>query len=236
MNHTMKIDLVGLLLAAGLFAVSTGAHAGLKEARSAYKNKDYAVALQELKPLVESGDPVAEFYLGLMYDNGEDVVQNYQQAIAWYRKAADKGYGPAQSNLGVIYETGGGVERDFKEAASWYRKAAEQGDVAAQFNLGLMCYVGRGTDFPRNTAEAALWYGKAAEQGSVIAQNAFGQLCENGYGLKASYVAAYKWYSLAAEGGSEQARANKEALEERMTPEQISEAQALIKEWKAKHK
>lgn len=236
MSHTIKMDLLGLLLAAGLFAASTGAQAGLQEARNAYKNQDFAAALQELKPLVESGDPVAMFYLGLMYDNGEGVVQNYQQAIAWYRKAADKGFAPAQSNLGVVYETGGGVERDYKEAASWYRKAAEQGDVAAQFNLGLMYYVGRGADFPRNTKEAAVWYTKAAEQGSVVALSALGLLYENGYGVKLNYEMAHKCYTLAAEGGNELAKANKEALEERMTPEQMAESKALVKEWKAKHK
>jgi len=235
MSHTIKRDLFGLLLAVGLFAVSMGAQAGLKEGRSAYKSKDFETAMNEFKPLADNGDPVAQFYIGLMYDNGEGVLQSYPQAIVWYTKSADKGFAPAQSNLGVIYESGGLVERDFKKAASYYQKAAEQGDTAAQFNLGLMYYVGRGADFPRNTAQAAIWYGKAAELGSAVAQNAYGQLCENGYGVKLSYIAAYKWYSLAAEGGSDPAKTNMETLAARMTPEQIADAKAQAQEWK-KHK
>ena len=235
MRHTIKRELFGLLLAVGVLAASTSAQAGVNEGRSAYKSKDFEVAMKEFKPLADSGEPIAQFYVGLMYDNGEGVLQSYPQAIVWYTKAADKGFAPAQSNLGVIYESGGLVERDFKKAAAYYQKAAEQGDTAAQFNLGLMNYVGRGADYPRNTAQAAVWYGKAAELGSVVAQNAFGQLCENGYGLKASYVAAYKWYSLAAEGGSEPAKINMATLADRMTPEQIADAKAQAQEWK-KHK
>jgi len=37
-----------------------------------------------------------------MYDKGEGVPQDYQQAVFWYRKAAEAGDTGAQSNLGVM--------------------------------------------------------------------------------------------------------------------------------------
>ena len=35
-----------------------------------------------------------------MYDQGLGVSQDNEQAVAWYRKAADQGYAVAQYNLG----------------------------------------------------------------------------------------------------------------------------------------
>ena len=45
--------------------------------REALKKGDYKAALNELKPLAEKGDASAQFNLGLMYDNGRGVPQNF---------------------------------------------------------------------------------------------------------------------------------------------------------------
>ena len=39
---------------------------------------------------------------GLMYYNGEGVPQDYQEAVSWFRLAAEQGDASAQFNLGVI--------------------------------------------------------------------------------------------------------------------------------------
>ena len=52
--------------------------------------------------------------------------------VAWYRKAAERGYGPAQMQLGWAYRTGKIVPRDFAQAEAWFRKAADQGDEDAK--------------------------------------------------------------------------------------------------------
>ena len=64
--------------------------------------------------------------------------QNYEEAVKWYRKAAEQGHVAAQKSLGVCYQFGKGVEQSDKEAVKWYRKAAEQGLAAAQNNLASM--------------------------------------------------------------------------------------------------
>ena len=38
--------------------------------------------------------------LGLSYDNGEGVPQDYKQAVKWYTLAAKQGHAKAQVNLG----------------------------------------------------------------------------------------------------------------------------------------
>jgi TPR repeat protein len=55
---------------------------------AAYKRGDYASALRLWPPLAEQGDPDAQNLLGLMYDNGHVVLQDYVQAHKWSNLAA----------------------------------------------------------------------------------------------------------------------------------------------------
>jgi TPR repeat protein len=88
------------------------------------------------------------------------VPQDYQEALKWYRPAAEQGYAPAQYSLGVAYERGQGVPQDYREAVKWYRRAAAQGNELAQVNLGVMYTKGKGVgqDFVR----AHMWFNLAA--------------------------------------------------------------------------
>ena len=92
----------------------------------------------------EQGDSNVQLYLGDLYKKGQDVVQDYKEAVKWYRKSAEQGESRAQYNLGVSYGKGQGVTQDYKEAVKWYWKSAEQGYDQAQNNLGLMYYHGKG--------------------------------------------------------------------------------------------
>jgi hypothetical protein len=65
------------------------------------------------------------------------VPQNYEEAVKWYRLAAEQECAPAQCNLGLCYETGRGVEQNIREAVKWFIRAARQGDKTAQHNLGV---------------------------------------------------------------------------------------------------
>jgi TPR repeat protein len=56
-----------------------------------------------------------------------------------------------------------------------------------------------------------------------------------GQGVPEDYVLAYMWWNLAAAQGHEGAQSNKDILEERMTREQIAEAQRLSREWLEAH-
>ena len=94
--------------------------------------------------LATEGDAAAQYNLGLIYENGPGVPQDYAEAVRWYRKAADQGLANAQYNLGYIYAGGQGVPQDYAEAMRWYRKAADQGVASAQYNLGYMYANGQG--------------------------------------------------------------------------------------------
>src|SRR5271157_2698118 len=116
------------LIAAGGCNQSTGTTAiqgttGTSSAQSA-TGTTASLSTAALKKLAASGDAKAQANLGLAYDQGQGVIQDYAQAAAWYRKAAAQGVAGAQFNLGLLYDNGQGVQQSYAQAAAWYRKAA----------------------------------------------------------------------------------------------------------------
>jgi clan AA aspartic protease (TIGR02281 family) len=136
-----------------------------------YDDGDYATALKLLRPLANNGNAQAskaQYYLGLMYANGQGVSQDDATAVIWYRKAAAKEYRDAENNLGFMYEAGRGVLQDFVTAVWWYRKAANHDDALAQGNLGLMYAAGKGV--PLDYILAYTWLNLAAAKGNKNAE------------------------------------------------------------------
>lgn len=76
--------------------------------------------------LAQYGHAKAQFNLGVMYDQGQYVTQDYAQAVHWYLQAAEQGNANAQYNLAHKYKVGQGVIKDETKAAYWYRRAAEE--------------------------------------------------------------------------------------------------------------
>ena len=142
-----------------------------------------------------------DYYFGR---NGK--TQSYQEAVKWYRKAAEMGHTSSQYNLGVCYDCGQGVTKDLAEAVKWYRKAAEQGDASAQCSLGVCYDYGQGVT--KDVAEAVKWYRKATEQGNASAQYNLGVCYANGKGVTKDEAEAVKWYRKAVEQGDASAQCN----------------------------
>jgi len=161
--------------------------------------------IAELRQKAEQGEAKAQTSLGYAYYSGEDVPQNYTEAVKWYRLAADQGYAKAQDLLGSAYWFGKGVStNDYTEAVKWYRLAADQGYAKAQYNLGLSYVVGEGVS--DDYTEAVKWYRLAADQGYAKAQVGLGGAYFNGAGVPQDYTEAVKWYRLAADQGDQQAQ------------------------------
>ena len=123
---------------------------------------------EETKALAEQGHAQAQNSLGYMYDAGNGVSQDFEEAAKWYRKAAEQGEASAQFNLGVMYDRGEGVLMDSKEAVKWFRNAAEQGLAQAQRNLGVM--YDRGVGVLQNVVTAYAWINIAAANGNLTAE------------------------------------------------------------------
>ena len=156
----IRTTIFSLALAFGAGAVMAQDY---QKALTAYHAGDFATALKEWRPLAEQGNAKAQKNLGVMYDNGNGVLQDYAEALKWYRLAAEQGNVGAQSNLGVMYHKGEGVLQDDAEAVKWLRLAAEQGNAQAQNNLGTMYKKGNGV--LQDNIRAHIWYNIASANG-----------------------------------------------------------------------
>ena len=160
MRNLHVLLMVSLLTCAGGVAIAQDYDAGLKAAQAG----DFQTALKEWKMLADQGDAYAQYFLGLMYANGEGVVEDDAEAAGWYRLAADQGVAGAQLNLGVMYDNGEGVPEDDAEAVRWYRLAADQGHAGAQVFLGWMYDIGEGV--LQDNVTAHMWFNIAGANGA----------------------------------------------------------------------
>ncbi len=246
----MKAILRSGFLALAIMALAAPVNAGpFEDGMRAYVKGDYAVALKLWQPLAEQGDAQAQHNLGMMYESGQGVPKDDNKAVEWYRKAAEQGHANAQYSLDSMQENGQGVLQDntkaFKDgeaaaqrgdyatALQLWRPLAEQGHARAQVNLGHMYSKGRGV--PLDDAEAVKWYRIAAEQGDARAQRNLGLMYAIGRGVPQDYVSGHMWSNLAAAQDYEGARKSLDMVARDMTPDQITEAQRMAREWMAKH-
>ncbi len=124
-----------LFIAAILTLCSSVARADdFDDAMDAYQKGNYVQAIELFRSLATHGDVDAQYNLGLMYDNGKGVTQDYKEAVKWYRLSAKQGHAGAQLNLGVMYAKGEGVIQDYVRAHMWFNLSASQGNKDAKKN------------------------------------------------------------------------------------------------------
>ena len=116
----------------------------------------------DLRPAAEQGDANAQYRMGIYYQQGLGVPQDYAEAARWYRRSALQGHANARFGLGALYLAGLGVRRDPSEAARWFRLAAGQGVAAAQVELGVLYASGVGVK--RDPVQAYHWLEIAASR------------------------------------------------------------------------
>ena len=160
MNRRIKILLATSLLAASLTtaaAPTVEQRPQFDQAIFAYQQQDYRRAHELFLPLAQQGYAAAQHNLGVMYEKGQGVPQDYARARYWFEQAAVQGVSVLQYDPEIIfYQNRYGVGRDFSRACHWYGKAAAQGFAVAQYNFGI-CYE-KGQGMPQNYAYSRDWY------------------------------------------------------------------------------
>jgi len=91
------------------------------------------------------------------------VEQNFEEAMKWFRLAAEKDGNDAAYWIGWLYEEGKGVLADPDEAAKWYRIAEGRKDPNGLLSIGEMYEKGLGV--PGSISNAEKWYRKACRAG-----------------------------------------------------------------------
>ncbi|MBC8874217.1 MAG: SEL1-like repeat protein [Planctomycetes bacterium] len=179
-----------------------------------YCEKDYARAVQWFGKADQAQHISAAYFLGLMYDRGNGVEQDYAEAKGLYERTRRlEGQGPRQSAflsatraLAILYLSGHGVAQDDQMAEKLLREAADLGCLKALTHVAWMYENGRGGSGRRLSTkeyhkEAVDLYYEAAKQGYSLAQFNLGVACLEGKIVKQSNEMAVGWFRLAAEQG-----------------------------------
>ena len=127
-----------------------------------------------------------------------------EEALSYYRKAADNGVADAYFALFQIYKRGYGiVAPDEVAAREMLIKAALNNIENAQIELGIWLANGRGGD--KDLEGAFAWFQIAALRGNVIAQNRLARMYVLGLGTEVKQEEAAKWFILARRAGHKDA-------------------------------
>jgi TPR repeat protein len=135
-------------------------HAGARGLKQSYKRAFHLYQLAAAQ-----GHAIAQYNLGVCYDNGRGVKIDFKAAAQWYGRAAEQGHRRGQFKLGNHLYHGKGVAQSFEEAVRWYSLAAAQGWADALFNLGVCFANGHGV--PQDLNEALRLFKRAAAKGSA---------------------------------------------------------------------
>lgn len=110
-------------------------------------------AAKTLRPLAEQGQAKAQNLLGTCYQSGiGGVSRDYAEALTWFRKAAEQGYGDALGNMAYMYGGGFGVPKNYVLAEMYVELAETQ--HANEFDLKMTRAVVRQHVTAAQTAEA----------------------------------------------------------------------------------
>ncbi len=184
-----------LLLALSLI-VTAHVQADFEDGLFASHKGDYVSAFREFRSLAEKGHTKAQLHLGIMYEMGLGVKQDYPEAAKWYQKAAIQGDREAQKKIVEMRKKGLSsaslppVPDNFKGNIT---------DPQTQHDLGVMYFKGVGVQ--KNYATAYRWFYMAANQGHARAQNNLAVMLSKGNGVRQNNQEAYVWFLKAAEQG-----------------------------------
>jgi TPR repeat protein len=135
---------------------------GLMYERGRGVTLDLKKASQLYRMAADRGNANAQFNIACIL-RGEGHIE---EAIRFFRLAADQNFTAAEHTLGFLYVRGEGVERNYYEARRWFARAADgTGHLApaSMHNLGNLYRLGYGVE--RDIEEGRRWYERAAAMG-----------------------------------------------------------------------
>ncbi len=189
-----------------------------------------AIGAPRLRVAAAGGDPAAQFEVATRFMEGRFVPQDLAAAAHWYGRAADQGVVPAAYRIGSFYEQGRGVDRDRDAAIAWYERAALGGNPRAMHNLAVMAAEGTQGSAP-DFARAAGWFIPAANRGLADSQFNLAVLFARGMGVERDLMESYKWFSLAANAGDNEAVARRDEVAGVLGEQALALANARVDNW-----
>ncbi len=153
----------------------------------------------ETRDAAERGDPFSLFGMGVIYEDGLGVKQDYMLARQYYMLAAEKNQPNAVFRIGILYQHGLGTDVSMSKAAEYYQKAADLGLTEAMLWLGELHL--DGGQLVQSDRLAFGYFQIAWDAGDPQGACRLGDLYREGRGTKRSLDMAAELYQKAADAG-----------------------------------
>ena len=80
----------------------------------------------------QTGDAEAQNSLGELYYYGDEIEQDFDSAVYWFKEAAKQKHAEAMYNLGICFVNGEGTDKNKSTGLGFIRQAAKLGSKSAQ--------------------------------------------------------------------------------------------------------
>jgi hypothetical protein len=177
----------------------------LKEAEALDDQKHYEQARTLYQMACDGGNVVGCAELGVLYEAGNGVAQDFDRARVLYQKACDGGEMSGCASLSGMYWSGEGIAKNDALAQTFARKACDGGFIGGCVGLGLL-YSGQGAT--RDIAQARALFQKACDQGEMSGCDRLGELYRDGNGVARNRTLASSLFKKACDGGDQDACAS----------------------------
>ena len=156
--------------------------------------------INKLTELANQGVAIAQYNLGVCYNNGLGVLEDPYKAAQWFFKAAQQADGDAQFASGRLYLEGRGVPQTDDAARKWFEVAAQHGHAASQNQMGYL-YLHGACGVEKNPMIAMHWWLESAENGFPEAMFNLAIWYAKGECLEPDEQAAIEWLHKAVDAG-----------------------------------
>lgn len=177
----------------------------LKEAQTALAAADYPRAY-ELFLQQGAGNPLAQFTLGLFFQNGWGRKPDPTAACAWFEKAAGQSVPAAEHFWAECLAQGVGRAADIPAALGWYERAAAHGHLYS--TCAAADYYIRGAGVPKDAARGLAMCTRVAQANSSPAMLRLAHYYRTGADVPQDLALARRWFQSAAELGNLEAQFN----------------------------
>lgn len=142
------------------------------------------------------GKVIPCYNLGVMYDNGDSVVEDDKKALQYYTTACDENYFEGCSKAAVLYEEGKGIEQNIKKAFNLYSKACGAGDAFACHNTAV--YYSKMKSLAMKKISIAM-YSKACDGRYALSCIYLGRMYRDSVSLTRNYELAKEKFEIACD-------------------------------------
>ncbi|MBQ0719110.1 MAG: sel1 repeat family protein [Gammaproteobacteria bacterium] len=184
---------------------ATDISAELGSAQTLLSTGDYSAAYVAYQRVAqEHNSPLAQFTVGMFYDQGWGRPMDRAEACRWYEKAAAGDIPAAAHFLGECLLEGIHQPANPQSAAQWFQKAAGLGHYSSLCSLGELYVSGVGV--AQDRAKGLALCKQAAERGVLSATERMGQFYLEAEGEQRDLAMAVQWFTQAARANSARAQ------------------------------